>query len=329
MATGDEASPPALKELAEEWIGWLRASGRVSSERTVRAYLSDLTVVARHHPAVPDSCEDPLAEIAPAHLDPASFARMVAGAHASRAASQATKARRLSTWRGFCRWLVKRGHLGSDPTDDIPNPKLPDRLPVALTDDQVRALFESASSPHPGFRSLWPVRDVAILAVLAGTGIRAGELIRLRDSALDAVELRLRVLGKGGRERVVPVSETVISAVRDWQKERDRKGAGGRDPVMFVRVDGRPFTNQSLDRLLARISQLAGVSLPRQAVAHVFRHTYAVRLMDNGVSVAELKALLGHADISTTSVYLRVTASGLGDAARLAPAVQALKAIHR
>jgi site-specific recombinase XerD len=249
------------------------------------------------------------------------FGQMVADG-----AATASRARMLSAIRGFCQWMVRSGHLELDPTLGFETPQPDKKLPVALTDGQLAAVVHAAARPRPTLRSHWAVRDVAMIGVLAGCGIRSAELTELRIKDIQRAEPhRIRVLGKGAKERIVPLSPEVLRAVDHYLADRsERAGAPvNSDSPVFVRPDGGPLNNRGLQRLVANWLAAAGVPAPPGEKAHLFRHTYGIGQVDRGTSLPELQLLMGHENVATTGTYLRVAAEGLHHTAR-ATAVNSL-----
>ncbi len=176
---------------------------------------------------------------------------------------------------------------------------------------------------------------MALLAALAGAGLRSGEVISMTVGAVEAIDRspRLRVRGKGAKTRVVLVAPEVTAAIGTYLDSRlVRVGRYVSTDPLFVRLVGpaeraeaQPFSRQSLDHLVLTWFRRAGVTPPPGALAHALRHTYATLLVDAGASLPEVQALLGHKDMSTTQVYLKVAGRGLEDAARSHPAREALR----
>ena len=340
-----------LVELVDGWVRYRRShSRRGLSPNSETAYRQDLAALARRiaeFREYPEPAEvgrrggenvatnRQLARIGPEDLT-AEAVEEVASRLVREGKSAATRARMLSAWRGFCRWSVLRGYLGSDPTLAFETPMGDDRLPVAFSDDELAAIIEAASAdPAREARAPWPPRDVALVGVLAGAGLRAAELLGLRVGDIERLVdekgnklYRLRVMGKGSKERVVPVAAEVVEAVDIYLRKRIARDLGGSDPdhYLFVRTDGRPLNTQALDYLVDRWLGTAKMKISRKGEkAHAFRHTYALGQIDNGTTVAELRELLGHADLSTTGIYLRMAGAGLHHAARAAPVARLLR----
>lgn len=228
--------------------------------------------------------------------------------------SVASRARMLSTLRGFCAYLVRRGLLTHDPC-------LADELVVrtnaagdvrAFTDDEVEALSAAALTPPPRARSAWPARDAALISTMAWCGLRVSELCALRDDAVDRSGphpvLRLRRGTKGGRARVVPVPSPTLALIDGYLLERELADR------TFIRHDRRPLDQPFIDALLRRCARSVGVPAPDGAMAHGLRHHYGMSLAVRGVPLPIIQQLMGHADPRTTSIYTRAHAGDLAAA---------------
>ncbi len=235
-----------------------------------------------------------------------------------------SRARMLSTLRVFCRWLVRRGHLGADPTelDELRVSQAGGRrLPKAFSAGEVDRLVASAADPPSGTRSAWATRDVAAIRLLAGCGLRVSEACHLAVDDLDRQGerpiLRVTRAAKGGRARNVPVPAPVVAAVDTYLDERERRGGAAPElraapgAPLLVRADGRALNPQVVDRLLRRCAAAAGLRLPTGAVAHALRHHYGVELTLRGVPLSSLQQLMGHADPRTTSIYTTMAEADL------------------
>jgi site-specific recombinase XerD len=234
--------------------------------------------------------------------------------------------RLLSTWRGFGRHLVASGYLVANPLDGIEGPKRPEWLPKALEFAELERIAAAAGSVDTRAREPWPERDSALFAVFAGAGVRIAEAIAMTVGSVEAADRspRLRVLGKGNKPRVVPVGPEVVETISAYLASR--RGRVGRhsptDPLFLRKVRGEhvPFNRQAMDALVLGWYRRAGVTPPPGSLAHALRHTYATLLVDAGASLPEVQRLLGHVDLSTTQVYLKVAGRGLEEAALSNPA---------
>jgi len=322
----------SLLELIEEWIVDNRVRARRGfSHQTERAYRNDLATFARVYadledrqlPDIDEESQWPKQDrqLSRIHIDDLTdkniaqvFTELI-----ETDAAASSRGRLLSALRGFCGWLCKHGHIQSDPTLDFETPQVGEKLPVAFNESQLERIFEAAANPEKRLRSHWAKRDVALIGVLAGCGLRSSELTDLTLSGIDRQEpYRLRVTGKGNKDRVVPLSTEVLQAIDKYIEERRIRELGGdkKTDYVFVRTNGEQINNQALQNLVSNWLGAAGVPTPSGEKAHAFRHTYAVSQLDHGTNPAELQALLGHKNLSTTSQYLRLSADGLHHTAR-------------
>jgi len=230
----------------------------------------------------------------------------------ARGHSVATVARELAAIRMFCRHLVLQGICPRDVCDVIVTPKKWNRLPEVLSERDAEALL---AAPDPGQDRHW-LRDRALLAVLYAAGIRASEAAGLKVSDVNFSLGVIRVLGKGGRERIVPVAERALYAVRQYlDHQRGELLAGKADrPELLLSRNGRRLARQDVFRIVRQYVRRATPG--RQAGPHTLRHTFATALLSHGADLRSVQEMLGHADIATTQVYTHV------DAARL-------RAIHK
>jgi len=207
-----------------------------------------------------------------------------------------TLGRQLAAIRGFYRFARAAGHRGDDPTTLLESPRLPRRLPRALSRADATALVEVAGGETP--RGL---RDRALLELLYGAGLRASEVVGLRPGDLDLHGQFLLCQGKGSRQRLVPLGGAARRAVAAYL-ERGRPALLRRaDPGrLFLNHHGRGLSRQGLWTLVRGYARRAGV---RRAFPHALRHSFASHLLEGGADLRSVQALLGHADIGTTEVY--------------------------
>jgi site-specific recombinase XerD len=237
----------------------------------------------------------------------------------------------LAALRGFCRWLVLNGQLEADPTVHLGNPSIPRKLPGAFLPSELDAIVQTVSQADTAARFPWPARDRALVAVLAGAGLRASECVGLRVSDLvrDDPPL-LRVTGKGSKQRRIPVPGEVVEAIDEYLSERlQRLGEYSPTDPLLVRHNGKAFSREALNYHVYRWLLRAGVHKPEGEAAHAFRHTYAKGLVSNGVPLSSVQALLGHANLNTTQIYLRMTGAELAEAAQAAEVREYLRRSRR
>jgi tyrosine recombinase XerC len=224
-------------------------------------------------------------------------------AHLSTAqASRRTIARKLSCLRSFFRFLCREGRLSHNPAAAISTPRLERRLPTFLDEQQMRRLLEA-----PGTDKWQGLRDRALLETLYSTGIRVSELTGLNLEDLDEISGTVMVRGKGKKERLCPIGETALKAIRTYLAKRPKKL---RVPyALFVSQKGTRLTVRQVDRLMACYVRLA--QLPSAVSPHSLRHSFATHLLDRGADLRSVQELLGHASLSTTQIYTHVTAQRL------------------
>ena len=308
-------------ELAEDWLAAKWVTGRTESVNSDRARRSDLcrwgralhTSLGRRQDQTGQL--DLAVDLAGVRLTDLTADNCLHALAVLRSTGMASStARALSTWRGFCRWLTRRGHLTVDPTDDdlltIATPA--ERFPHAFTSIDIQRLTAAAATPGPRVRSAWPARDVAIVELLAASGARTSELCAVQIGDLDRDHetpiLRLRRATKSGAARDIPLPGPVVELVDTYLAEREKTG---RRAPLLVRLDSVQMTRFDLDHLLRRLCSAGGVTAPPGEMAHGFRHHYGTELAVRAVPLPLIQQLLGHTDPRTTSIYTRVTATTL------------------
>lgn len=220
----------------------------------------------------------------------------------SRTYAKRTIARKASALRRWFGWLRRTGAIEQDPSAGLSAPSGTGRLPRVLKDDELDALLDRpvavAAEDDPAVRS----RDQAVLELLYGSGLRVAELCGLRPDDLDLARGLVRVWGKGGKQRQVPMSEPATDAVRDWLARSRAHLATSETPAdaVFLNRRGRRLTPRDVRRLI-----------DHRAVApthpHALRHTFATHLLDGGADLRAVQELLGHADLATTQLYTHVS----------------------
>jgi integrase/recombinase XerD len=210
-------------------------------------------------------------------------------------------ARRLSTLKRFYRMEQERGGARDDPTLHVEPPKLGRRLPKALSEAQVEALLAAPDVSTP--RGL---RDRAMLETLYATGLRVSELVGLTHAQVSLANGVVRVIGKGSKERLVPLGDEAAAWIERHGKEsRPHFARESRDAHVFLTTRGTPLTRQAFWALVKRYAVIAGI--PAAALSpHVLRHAFATHLLNHGADLRVVQLLLGHADITTTTIYTHV-----------------------
>lgn len=225
--------------------------------------------------------------------------------------SPATLQRQLSSMRGFCRWLATKGLIDTNPFDDemLQVRGRTEQAVRAFTPGDVEAMIEAAGEPPASARSAWPLRDQAIIDLLASTGSRNGECVALRIGDIGGADrpvLHIQRGTKSGRTREVPMARHTIARLEKYLAERGERGlpTTGRQ-TLFIRNDGRDFSTDALYHLVKRLAHAAAAHLPDDALVHGLRHHFGLQLAMRGVPPATLQQLMGHRDPRTTSIYTR------------------------
>jgi integrase/recombinase XerD len=228
--------------------------------------------------------------------------RRYLGALADGGRGARTAARRLSALRQFYRFLFADGVRPDDPTAGVDNPARGRSLPRILSEAQVEALFEAARARHGRAGT----RLRALLEIIYATGLRVSELVGLPLSARTGDGRFLLVSGKGGKERMVPLSEPARAAIDQWLPHRRALVGDGGSPWLFptAATEGH-LTRQRFAQMLKELAADAGLD-PRAVSPHVLRHAFASHLLAHGADLRSLQQMLGHADISTTQIYTHV-----------------------
>lgn len=297
--TGDQA------RLA--WLDWL-ARERRASAHTLEAYGQDvagfLGFLTQHLGGEPDLAA--LGALQPADL------RGYLADRANAGDSTATRARRLAAIRGFLRHLTRHHGMAALPLGAIRGPRPKPPIPRALTADQARTVASEVGEVHSLGRHEKPTmqaaRDTALFALLYGAGLRIAEALSLdlRDAPLPGRDTALRVLGKGSKERLVPVLPVVREAIAAYLRER---GPGAPDEPLFLGARGGRLDAAVAQKSLREFRRLAG--LPEHATPHALRHSFATHLLGAGADLRAIQELLGHASLSTTQRYTAVDAAAL------------------
>jgi integrase/recombinase XerD len=216
-----------------------------------------------------------------------------------------TIARGIVSLRGLYRHLRREGMVKVDPTENLSSPRIWKVLPKYLTVEESAALLAK-----PALDSALGLRDRAMMEMLYGAGLRVSELISLRVGDVNAQEGYVRTLGKGNKQRIVPIGKMAISAVDHYCKEARSKLLGRRlSPYLFVGRRGARLTRQGVWFLLKRYGTAVGIG--KSITPHLLRHSFATHMLSRGADLRSLQTMLGHSDISTTQIYTHVAASRL------------------
>jgi integrase/recombinase XerC len=225
-------------------------------------------------------------------------------------------ARKIASIKSLCRYCVKQRIIAINPAKTLVTPKMDKPLPVFLTSTQANELEETST---PITES---ARDRAIVELFYGSGMRLSELHGLTFGDIDKRKMVVRVLGKGKKERFVPLTDQAVVAIGEYVKER--AGGAGVNDTVFVNAKGMPLSKRQIERIVER--SLSRVSLHRKKSPHVLRHSFATHLLDSGADIRAVKELLGHSSLATTQVYTHISREHLIKAYKLAhPKAEASK----
>lgn len=218
-----------------------------------------------------------------------------------------SSARCLSSLRGFYQWLLRENGIAADPILLVESPKLPRPLPKSLSEQEVDDLL---NAPDTG--ELLGLRDRAMLELLYACGLRVSELVGLRLHNLGLNQGVVRVTGKGGKERLVPMGEEALAWLERYLREgRPQLLPAGGDDVLFPSRRSQPMTRQTFWHRIKRYAVLAGIRKPLSP--HTLRHAFATHLVNHGADLRAVQMLLGHSDLSTTQIYTHVARQRLQD----------------
>ncbi len=269
---------------------------RAASPNTLHAYENDLRQLEKYLAGQ----NVPLEKATHLHLR--GFLGVQAATH-----SATTRARRLAAIKSFYKFLVRRKVIEVSPARRVKAPKLPQRLPRAVPVDETFALMDAPTSETP-----LGLRDRAMLELAYGCGLRISELCGLDLLSVDRAERIVKVLGKGNKERLVPVNETALAALESWLQRRPEVAKGKATQALFLNYRGGRLTTRSTARHLEKHALKAG--LTRHVSPHQLRHSFATHLLAGGADIRSIQELMGHASLSTTQRYTAVSFEQLQEA---------------
>jgi integrase/recombinase XerC len=299
-----------MRDHLKAFLQYLKLN-RHLSPHTVRAYESDIT---QYLASVAADTGRKMSQLAPSDLDMTSVRAHVTSLNVAGKA-RASVARKLSALKTFVRYLRREEVIEHDPTAMAVAPRRDHTIPVFLSEPEITRLIETPNTGEPLGR-----RDRAILELFYASGLRLSELVGLDIDDLNLSGRVVRVLGKGGKQRLVPFNRTAESALRAWlrdweglreQMARPSKAAGGRRPreALFLNYQGTRLSTRSVDRLVRRY--VAACSARFGISPHALRHSFATHLLERGADLRAIQELLGHSRLSTTQRYTHVNAAQL------------------
>jgi tyrosine recombinase XerC len=290
-ASDAPSPPPGPFPEIERFLAEI-AHARNYSVHTVRAYRLDLTEFARFLATQKVALRD----VNTLHL------RTFLAQLRDGGLERLSIARKLASLRSLYKFLTARGISDANPVLAMRGPKLHRKLPRFLDEREVRVLVES-----PNVKEFAGLRDRAILETLYSTGIRVGELVGINCGHVDFLSEVIRTLGKGSKERLVPVGSIALSVLTEYLDRRRLKEGGkcATDAPLFVNLRGARLTARSVNRILKKYILQAG--LVGRISPHTLRHTFATHMLNRGADLRSVQELLGHAHLTTTQIYTHVT----------------------
>ena len=272
-----------MKRLLSDYQYYLKIE-RAMSPNTVASYCSDIEKFLLWFDADPD-------KVLPDNI--------LVYLSSRRQLSERSQSRMLSALRSFYNWMLVEGYVEENPCDKVDMPKLGVYLPSVLSVDEVVAIIDSVD------RVDWiGQRDRAILEVLYGCGLRVSEAVGLRISGLYLDEGFIRIIGKGNKERLVPLGEVACDAIRGYLDVRPQPADSDSDDILFLNRFGKSFSRVSMFKLVKKQALLSGVT--KEISPHTFRHSFATHLVENGADLRVVQEMLGHESITTTEIYTHI-----------------------
>ncbi len=217
--------------------------------------------------------------------------------------SKRTVARKLASLRSFFKFLYREGYIKTNPASGVATPKLDKKLPIFLDQDEVAKLIESPSEKDSA-----GLRDRAIMETLYSTGIRVSELVGMKLNDIDFISGVVKVFGKGKKERLAPIGDKALRAIRNYLDKRGAASLSDKKAV-FLNKNGSRLTDRSVRRIIEKY--IKRVSIREGVSPHTLRHSFATHLLNRGADLRSVQELLGHMNLSTTQIYTHVTTERL------------------
>ena len=271
------------------------SSERNYSKHTLKAYIADIKefgLVLKDMGLI--SADN--GEIDFAHMDETPIRTFISRLYGKN--KRVSISRKLASIRTFYEFLIRNGTIKSNPAKLVPTPKGEKRLPTFLTVDEVVKLVET-----PGSENVYESRDRAILELLYSCGLRVSELVGINLNNLDLISMSVKVLGKGNKERMVPLGSKACTAIKTYLSQRlDLKPE---DDYLFVNSRGGRLSTRSINRIIKKYAAISGI--PKNISPHVLRHTFATHLLGGGADLRAIQEMLGHKSLSTTQRYTHIS----------------------
>lgn len=215
----------------------------------------------------------------------------------------ASVARKLASLRSFFQFWIRQGAMTANPAKEVATPKIPKRVPRFLSVDEAFQLLDM-----PKGTDMLSLRDKAVMELIYSSGLRVSELVALNLPDLDGAGSKVRVMGKGSKERIIPVTPKAMTAITNYGGRR-AEAAKAEEQALFVNRRGGRLTSRSVERMIRKY--LTDAALNKHVTPHVLRHTFATHLLNQGADLRGIQELLGHASLSTTQKYTHVSVDQL------------------
>ena len=296
-----------MKALIDRFLDHLHIE-RNASVHTLRSYAADLEQFRNFLLSKELYTDEKTGDVPVEKIDHLAIRAYLS--HLFRDCKKSSLARKIAAQRSFFRYLVGEGILPQNPAEMVSTPKQDRPLPIFLPVDEVFALVET-----PDISTIWGARDRAILEVLYSCGIRVSELVGLSDGDADFFLGILKVYGKGGKERIVPIGAKALKALQEYLPQRDRvlarRNLKGSQSPFFINLRGGRLTTRSVARILQK--HILKCGLLRKISPHALRHSFATHLLDAGADLRSIQEMLGHVSLSTTQRYTHISMDKLMD----------------
>lgn len=291
-----------MEEIIKEYVEYLK-NEQDASEHTIKNYLADLRQFAefikQKHPQIASGGKSSLSKI---------DQNIIRGYLSTlfNKNNPASVARKLASLRSFFKYFVKHDVISSNPAKDVASPKVPKRLPKFLTVDEVNILLQS-----PTAAGVLSLRDKAMMEVMYSSGLRVSELVGLDLENINLSEGVVKVLGKGRKERIVPIGSKAQTALAHYLEKRAELLQNSQSKAVFLNRQGDRITPRSVERMVQKY--LAGSGIQKEVTPHVLRHSFATHMLNSGADLRGIQELLGHTNLSTTQKYTHVSIDKLMD----------------
>jgi len=275
-----------MEKILDDYQSYLKIE-RSMSRNTVASYCSDIEKLMKACPCSPDliDADDIIGYI-----------------QNRKEISKRSQARLLSSFRSFFGWMVLEGMIKDNPCDKIDSPKLGRYLPDVLSVEEVSSIIDSVDT------SSWiGIRDKAILETLYGCGLRVSEAVGLKISGLYFTEGFVRVVGKGNKERMVPLGDMAAEALRNYLEVRPMPADADSDDLVFLNKFGKSLSRVSMFKMIKTQALLADIR--KEISPHTFRHSFATHMIENGADLRVVQEMLGHENVVTTEIYTHIDSS--------------------